>query len=481
MRTTSLFFSLFVLMTGCDGGPKARTEIETPDAASQTEDAAGSVRDAATPKPDQGEEPVVHPDAATSDAMPDSGIETDAAIRDTLPSETPDAAAEKDAAVADAMPEPTDAAVQIGDAESHDAAIPDAMPPPFDASVDAAPIAADAGPISFHVIVCTYAEDAVCELCEQIELPERQVCVIVQGPQDQTIETWLDQDYDGFPEEDPVEGRDSDFEPDTCPTGWNREQHADTDEDGVLNGCDNCVTIANPLQENTNQDWAGDACEHLGIDDDGDCYCEGLPREGGPPGCIRGASPCEEFLGVGDCDDSDANVSSGDENGCTVDARDSDHDWVLNFEDNCVAVPNPDQTDADHDGNGQACEASSTFTWTRGDTELPIETQMVSLSATCIFDLDGGWSFAFRVDSPDYGREVETIELIIPYGDHGSVSFCFVTLLQNEVEGPTGLPPGQGAYTFEGQAYEAIVNNADVRFDASWLVDLTEERRYSPD
>src|SRR3989338_8560773 len=79
MRTTSLFFSLFVLMTGCDGGPKARTEIETPDAASQTEDAAGSVRDAATPKPDQGEEPVVHPDAATSDAMPDSGIETAAA------------------------------------------------------------------------------------------------------------------------------------------------------------------------------------------------------------------------------------------------------------------------------------------------------------------------------------------------------------------------------------------------------------------
>ena len=35
----------------------------------------------------------------------------------------------------------------------------------------------------------------------------------------------------------------------------------DTDGDGIMNACDNCPTIHNPEQEDSNYDWVGDACD----------------------------------------------------------------------------------------------------------------------------------------------------------------------------------------------------------------------------
>jgi hypothetical protein len=71
----------------------------------------------------------------------------------------------------------------------------------------------------------------------------------------------------------------------------------DTDEDGVPDSTDNCALVANPLQTDTDNDGAGDACD-----------------------------------------------------------TDDDNDGIFDIEDNCDAVANPLQKDRDHDGVGDACD-----------------------------------------------------------------------------------------------------------------------------
>ncbi|WP_421793825.1 thrombospondin type 3 repeat-containing protein [Hydrocarboniphaga effusa] len=76
----------------------------------------------------------------------------------------------------------------------------------------------------------------------------------------------------------------------------------DTDGDGIPNNVDNCPTVANPNQADSNGDGVGDACTAAPADTDGD----GIP----------------------------------------------------NSSDNCPTVPNPDQADSNHDGVGDACTST---------------------------------------------------------------------------------------------------------------------------
>jgi len=92
------------------------------------------------------------------------------------------------------------------------------------------------------------------------------------------------------------------------------EGYEDLDGDGVGDPWDNCPAVANPDQADADSDGAGDACDVCTSDpnDDGDDdgVCEGsgyLPPKAGD-------------------------------------------------NDNCPAVPNLDQTDADHDGGGDTCD-----------------------------------------------------------------------------------------------------------------------------
>jgi thermitase len=108
----------------------------------------------------------------------------------------------------------------------------------------------------------------------------------------------------------------------------------DPDGDGVPNASDDCPTVSNPGQADTDGDGIGDACDP---DIDGD----GVPNL--TDNCRTVANPTQADAdrdGLGDACDPDV-----------------DGDGVPNGSDNCGSIWNPSQADADHDGIGDACDA----------------------------------------------------------------------------------------------------------------------------
>jgi hypothetical protein len=101
---------------------------------------------------------------------------------------------------------------------------------------------------------------------------------------------------------------------------------ADGDGDGIADASDNCPSVANADQLDTDADGTGDACD---TDDDND-------------GVTDGADQCSGTL-------SGTQVNAA---GCP----DADGDGVADMNDNCPATANPDQLDADNDGRGDACD-----------------------------------------------------------------------------------------------------------------------------
>jgi RHS repeat-associated protein len=90
---------------------------------------------------------------------------------------------------------------------------------------------------------------------------------------------------------------------DNCPSVSNPDQ-ADSDNDGIGNACDNCPSVANPDQADADGDGIGDLCD----------TCPNDPQ------------------------------------------NDRDGDGICGDVDNCLNVSNQDQGDADGDGIGDACD-----------------------------------------------------------------------------------------------------------------------------
>ncbi|BAP56795.1 hypothetical protein THII_2498 [Thioploca ingrica] len=107
----------------------------------------------------------------------------------------------------------------------------------------------------------------------------------------------------------------------------------DSDNDGIKNSLDNCPSISNSDQLDTDEDGAGDVCDY---DDDNDGIENSLDN---CPSISNSDQLDTDEDGTGDaCDDDD------------------DNDGVEDMSDNCLLTSNSDQLDADGDGAGNACD-----------------------------------------------------------------------------------------------------------------------------
>nr|WP_319936714.1 PKD domain-containing protein [Neolewinella aquimaris] len=178
---------------------------------------------------------------------------------------------------------------------------------------------------------------------------------------------------------------------DNCPTVANPDQklpvfYSDADGDGygdpnvsvesceapegyVLNALDNCPEFNSSDLTDTDSDGLGDACDN---DDDGD----GAEDEFDCDPLDRSISFKRVFFADADGD------GFGDPNVYVFECV-QPTGYVSDYTDNCPAVANPDQTDTDNDGIGDACE------------EAPANDGNYWLEAECA-TLNTGWETAYH-------------------------------------------------------------------------------------
>ncbi len=144
---------------------------------------------------------------------------------------------------------------------------------------------------------------------------------------------------------------------------WVWDLCSDDDKDWIIWNHDNCIYIKNSDQKDLNRNWVWDVCE---FDKDKDSIFDSLDN------CINIANPDQKDKDkdwIWDkCDNSIYyNPAQLDKNNNWIwditeqkqkqlKKNDKDKDWIINWQDNCENVFNPDQKDIDQDWVWDACD-----------------------------------------------------------------------------------------------------------------------------
>jgi hypothetical protein len=157
---------------------------------------------------------------------------------------------------------------------------------------------------------------------------------------------------------------------DNCPTVANTSQ-SNTDSDLPGNACDNCASVSNPAQADLDDDGVGDACD---ANADGDCCAENVDDDDLDPTTRIG-----EIDGIG-CPDQDLRG-----NGCL----DSDNDGMPNCQD-----PNDDDDAALDESDGCPIDPSDV---TGAACQIPVVCAQSLWWLACKFSGGGCLEFGLRL------------------------------------------------------------------------------------
>ncbi len=169
---------------------------------------------------------------------------------------------------------------------------------------------------------------------------------------------------------------------DNCPLVSNTDQanadgetkgdacDTDDDNDGILDAApDNCPLVYNPDQTNTGGDPKGDACDG---DDDGDTVADGSDNCPLAANTDQTDADADTLGDACDPDDDNDEIPDSIDNCQSVNSKsltdtdndglgnicdtDDDNDGIIDGADKCPLMPDPDQADTDGDGNGDICD-----------------------------------------------------------------------------------------------------------------------------